>query len=144
VFGNSIMVRHLESAPNHATLRARHAADEHAGVVLDVLGNKHARLRGAARVRAGHRLGEAGGARVAKLLDSTPSAEAGVASFAFGAVGVVAGVLIEWHGICEVGSTDDIATAAAVVFAEVPGEVGLAESTCIGRLVGLKEANVSV
>jgi hypothetical protein len=80
---------------------------------------------------------------VAKLFDSSPSAEASIAGFAFGAVGVVAGVLVEWHGVCEVGRAHDIATATAVVFAEVPGEVGLAESTCVGRLVGL-EGDVSV
>ena len=40
-------LKHLEGAPNHATLEACHAADEHAGVVLDVLGDEHARLRSA-------------------------------------------------------------------------------------------------
>jgi hypothetical protein len=81
---------------------------------------------------------------VAELLDRTPGAEACVAGFAFGAVGVVAGVLVEGDSVCEVGSTDDITTATAVVFAEVPGEVGLAESTCVGRLVRLEEGDVSV
>jgi hypothetical protein len=128
----------LESTPDHAALRARHAADEHAGVVLDVLGNKHAGLRGATRVRAGHGVGEAGSTRVAKLLDGAPCAEAGVAGFALGAVGVVTGVLVERDGLGEVRSTDDVATATAVVLAEVPCEVGLAESACVGRLVGLE------
>lgn len=37
----------LEGAPDHAALRACHAADEGAGVVLDVLRYEHARLCGA-------------------------------------------------------------------------------------------------
>ena len=49
----------LESAPDHATLRTSHAANEHAGVVLDVLRDEHARLRGATGVRAGHGVGKA-------------------------------------------------------------------------------------
>lgn len=40
-------LKHLEGAPNHAALGACHAADEHTGVVLDVLGNEHARLSSA-------------------------------------------------------------------------------------------------
>jgi hypothetical protein len=36
-------------------------------------------------------------------------------------------------------STHDIATATAVVLAEVPCEVGLAESACIGRLIRLEK-----
>lgn len=75
---------------------------------------------------------------MAKFLDGAPCAEAGIASFALGAVGVVAGVLVKRDGLGEVGSTDDVATAAAVVLAEVPCEVGLAESACIGRLVRLE------
>ena len=80
---------------------------------------------------------------MAKLLDGAPCAEALVAGFALGAIGVVTGVLVKRHGLGEVRSTDDIATATAVVLAEVPCEVGLAESTCVGRLIGL-ERNVSV
>lgn len=40
-------LKRLEGAPNHATLGACHAADEHAGVVLDVLRNEHAGLSSA-------------------------------------------------------------------------------------------------
>jgi len=80
---------------------------------------------------------------MAKFLDGAPCTEAGIASFALGAVGVVTGVLVERDGLGEVGSTDDIATATAVVLAEVPCEVGLAESACVGRLIGL-ERDVSV
>lgn len=79
---------------------------------------------------------------MAKLLDGTPCTEAGVASFALGAVGVVAGVLVERNGLGEVRSAHDIATATAVVLAEVPCEVGLADGTCIGRLVGLERTSV--
>jgi len=39
------VLKRLEGTPDHAALRACHAADEHAGVVLDVLGDEHARLR---------------------------------------------------------------------------------------------------
>ena len=138
-----VALKRLESTPDHAALRARHAANEHAGVVLDVLGNKHAGLRGATRVRAGHGVGEAGSTRVAKLLDGAPCAEAGVAGFALGAARVVTGVLVERDGLGEVRCTDDVATATAVVLAEVPCEVGLAESACVGRLVRL-ERDVSV
>lgn len=137
-------VRHLEGAPNHATFGASHAADEHAGVVLDVLRNKHARFRGAVGVRAGHGLSKARGARVAKLLDGAPCAEAGVAGFALSTTGVVPCVLVEWHSVREVGTTHDIATATAVVLAEVPCEICLADSTCFGRLIGLEENDVSV
>jgi hypothetical protein len=56
---------------------------------------------------------------------------------------VVTCVLVKRHGLGEVRSTDDIATATAVVLAEVPCEVGLAESACVGRLIGL-ESDVSV
>jgi hypothetical protein len=75
---------------------------------------------------------------VAEFLDSPPGTEAGVAGFAFGAVGVVAGVLVEGDSVGEVRGADDVAAASAVVFAEVPGEVGLAECTCVGGLVGLE------
>jgi hypothetical protein len=71
---------------------------------------------------------------VAKLLDGAPCAEAGVAGFALGAIGVVTG---------EVRSTNNVATATAVMLAEVPCEVSLAESACVGRLIGL-ESDVSV
>jgi hypothetical protein len=54
VLGDSIVLRHLKSTPNHAAFRASHAANEHARIVLDVLRNEHAGLRGAAGVRAGH------------------------------------------------------------------------------------------
>lgn len=81
---------------------------------------------------------------MAKLLDGAPRTEAGVASFALGTVGVVAGVLVKGNRICEVRSTHDVAAATAVVLAEVPCEVGLAKCTCIGRLIGLKEDDVSV
>lgn len=74
---------------------------------------------------------------MAKFLDGAPCVEAGVASFALGAVGVVAGVLVKRHGLGEMRSAHDIAAATAVVLAEVPCEVGLANSACIGRLVGL-------
>ena len=73
-----------------------------------------------------------------KLLDGTPGAEAGVASLALSAVGVVTGVLVERHSVCEMRCAHDITTAAAVVLAEVPCEVGLAESACIGGLVRLE------
>ena len=74
---------------------------------------------------------------MAKLLDGAPCAEAFVASFAFGAIRVVTGVLVERHRLGEVRSTYDIATATAVVFAEVPCEVGLADGTGFGRLIRL-------
>ena len=75
---------------------------------------------------------------MAELLDGAPCAEAGVASFALGAAGVVTGVLVKRHGLGEVRSAHDIATAAAVVLAEVPCEVRLADGACVGRLVGLR------
>jgi hypothetical protein len=43
----------------------------------------------------------------------------------------------------KVGGTDDIATATAVVFAEIPCEVGLADGAGFGRLIGLEEESVS-
>ena len=76
-------------------------------------------------MRAGHGVGEAGGARVAKLLDGAPCAEA-----------------VKRHGLGEVRSAHDIATATAVVLAEVPCEVGLADSACVGRLVRLERTLV--
>ena len=79
---------------------------------------------------------------MAKLLDGAPCAEAGVAGFALGAVGVVAGILVERHGLGEVRSAHDVATATAVVLAEVPSEVGLADGACLGRLVRLRETLV--
>lgn len=74
---------------------------------------------------------------MAKLLDGAPCAEAGIAGFAVGAIRVVAGVLVKRNGVGKVRATDDVAAATAVVFAEVPGESGLAESTCFGRLIRL-------
>jgi hypothetical protein len=74
---------------------------------------------------------------VTKFLDGAPGAEAGVASLALGAVGVVTGVLVKRHSVCEMRCAYDITTAAAVMLAEVPCEVGLAESACISGLVGL-------
>lgn len=129
--------RRLEGAPDHAALGAGHAADDHAGVVLDVLGDGHAGLGSAVGERAGHGAREAGCARVAELLDRAPGAEAGVAGFALGAVGVVAGVVVERHGAGEVRGADDVAAAAAVVLAEVPCEGGLADGASVGRLIGL-------
>ena len=79
---------------------------------------------------------------MAKLLDGAPCAETGVASFALSAVGVVAGVLIERHGLGEMRSAHDVATATAVVLAEIPCEVGLADSACVGRLVRLERTLV--
>jgi hypothetical protein len=131
------MTGHLESAPDHATLRTSHAANEHAGVVLGLLRDKHARLGGAGRERAVHRAGQAGSARVAKFLDGTPCREARVARLALDAVWVVAGVLVKWDGTGKVAGANDIATATAVVFAEVPCEVGLADGTGFGRLIRL-------
>jgi hypothetical protein len=128
----------LECAPNHPTLRPRHTPHKHTRVVLDTLRNQHAGLRSAGRVRAGHRVREARGPRVTELLDRAPSAEAGVARFALGAVGVVAGVLVEGDGVGEVRGADDVAAASAVVFAEVPGEVCLAEGAAVGGFVGLE------
>ena len=129
----------LEGAPNHATLGACHATDEHAWVVLHMLRNKHAGLRSASGVRAGHGVGKARSARVAKLLDGAPRTEASVASFAFDAVGVVTGVLVKRNSVCKVRCTHDVATATAVGFAEVPCEVGLAEGACISRRVRLED-----
>jgi hypothetical protein len=74
---------------------------------------------------------------VAEFLDGTPCGEAGVARLALNAVRVVAGVLVEGNGAGKVVGANDIATATAVVFAEVPSEVGLADGTSFGRLVGL-------
>lgn len=78
---------------------------------------------------------------MAELLDGAPGAEAGVTGLALGAFGMVACVLVEWHGVCEVRGADDVAAAAAVVFAEVPCEVGLADGTCVSRLIGLPVGN---
>lgn len=127
----------LEGAPNHAALRTGHAANDHTRIGLGLLRDKHARLCGASGVGADHGAGKTGSARVTQLLDGTPGAEAGVACFAVGAVRVIAGVLVKRDGAREVRSTDYVAAAAAVVFAEVPSESGLAESTCFGRLIGL-------
>lgn len=102
-----------------------------------MLRDGHARLRGAGGLRADHGLGKARCARVAELLDGAPGAEARVAGFALGAVGVVTGVLVERDGAVEVRSADDIATATAVVFAEVPCEVSLADGASQCRLIGL-------
>jgi hypothetical protein len=137
------MTGHLESAPDHATLRTSHAANEHAGVVLGLLRDKHARLGGAGRERAVHRAGQAGSARVAKFLDGTPCCEARVAGLALDAVWVVTGVLVKWNGVGKVSGTDNIPTATAVVFAEIPCEVGLADGAGFGRLIGLEEESVS-
>ena len=127
----------LESAPDHATLRTSHAANEHAGVVLDLLRDEHARLGGTGGERAVHRAGQAGGARVAEFLDGAPCGEARVARLALNTVRVVASVLVEWHRTGKVVGANDIATATAVVFAEVPCEVGLADGTGFGRLIRL-------
>lgn len=74
---------------------------------------------------------------MAKFLDGTPCGEAGVARLALNAIRVVAGVLVERDGAGKMVGANDIATATAVVFAEVPCEVGLADGTGFGRLVGL-------
>jgi hypothetical protein len=138
-----MMIGHLERAPDHATLRTSHATNEHARVVLGLLRDKHARLGGAGGERTVHRASQAGGARVAKFLDGAPCGKAGVARLALDAVWVVACVLVEWHRAGKVAGANDIATATAVVFAEVPCEVGLADGTCFGRLIGLEEESVS-
>ena len=80
---------------------------------------------------------------MAEFLDGAPCGEARVARLALNTVRVVASVLVEWHRTGKVVGANDIATATAVVLAEVPCEVGLAESACIGRLIGL-ESDVSV
>jgi hypothetical protein len=80
---------------------------------------------------------------VAKFLDGTPCCEARVAGLALDTVWVVTGVLVKWNGVGKVGGTDDIATATAVVFAEIPCEVGLADGAGFGRLIGLEEESVS-
>lgn len=74
---------------------------------------------------------------MAKLLYGAPGAEAGVAGFALSAFRVVTGVLVERHGVCEVRAADNVAAATAMVFTEVPCEVGLAEGTCVGGLIRL-------
>lgn len=79
---------------------------------------------------------------MAKLLDGAPGAEASVAGFALGAFGVVACVLVEWHGVCEVRGADDVAAATTVVFTEVPCEVGLANGTSEGGLIRLEDTLV--
>lgn len=61
-----------------------------------------------------------------------------IAGFALGALGVVAGVLIQRHGAGEVRATDDIAAAPAVVLTKVPCESGLADGASDGRFVGLE------
>jgi len=93
-----VITEHLESAPDHATLRTGHAANERAWVVLNLLRNKHARFGGAGGERACHRASQAGGARVAQFLDGAPCGEARVAGLALNAVRVVTGVLVEWDG----------------------------------------------
>lgn len=74
---------------------------------------------------------------MAELLDGAPCGEARIARLALNTVRVVAGVLIEWDRTCKVVGANDIATATAVVFAEVPREVGLADGTGFGRLIRL-------
>jgi len=74
---------------------------------------------------------------VAEFLDGAPCGEAGVARLALDTVRVVAGVLVKRNSTGKVVGADDIATATAVVFAEVPCEVGLADGTCFGRLIRL-------
>jgi hypothetical protein len=133
----------LESTPDHATLRTSHAANEHAGIVLDLLRDEHARLGGAGGERAVHRASKARGTRVTEFLNGTPRGEARIARLAFDTVRVVAGVLVEWHGAGKVIGANDIATATAVVFAEVPRESTLADGTSFGRLIRLEEESVS-
>jgi len=74
---------------------------------------------------------------VTQFLDSAPRSEARVAGLALRAVRVVTGVLVEWDSARKVVSANDIATATAVVFAEVPRESGLADGTGVGRLIRL-------
>ena len=74
---------------------------------------------------------------MAEFLNSAPCGEARVARLALNAVRVVAGILVEWDRTCKVVGANDIATATAVVFAEVPCEVGLADGTGFGRLIRL-------
>ena len=74
---------------------------------------------------------------MAEFLNSAPCGEARVARLALNAVRVVASVLVEWHRTGKVVGANDIATATAVVFAEVPCEVGLADGTGFGRLIRL-------
>ena len=80
---------------------------------------------------------------MAEFLDGAPCGEARVARLALNTVRVVASVLVEWHRTGKVVGANDIATATAVVFAEVPCEVCLADGTCFGRLIGLEEESVS-
>lgn len=73
-----------------------------------------------------------------QLLNGAPCAEAGVTCFALGATGVVAGVLVKRDGAGEVRCADDVATAAAVVLAEVPRESSRTQRTGLGRFIRLK------
>lgn len=124
----------LESGPRCA-LRVGHAADVHARVNSEVLRNGH-RWHGSA-LRTAHRVCEATGARVAELLNRPPLARAGVACFALDAIRVIAGVLVERNSVHEVGAADDVAAAAAVVPAKVPGEGRLTDGASRSRLIRL-------
>jgi len=74
---------------------------------------------------------------VTQFLDGAPCGEARVARLALNAIRVVTGVLVERDGARKVIGADDIATATAVVFAEVPREGGLADGAGFGRLIRL-------
>lgn len=74
---------------------------------------------------------------MAQLLDGAPLAVADVAGLAVDAFRMVAGVLVQGNGVGEVRAADYVAAVPAVVFAEVPGEGGLAEGASEGGFVGL-------
>ena len=82
------------------------------------------------------RFGDAVRARMAKSLDELPALPAGGTSFAFYTLGVVPGVLVERHGVFNVGVADETAAAPAVVAAEEPGEGGIADGADVGGFVG--------
>lgn len=66
---------------------------------------------------------------MAQLLDGAPCTEASIAGFALRTFGVVPSVLVKRNSAGKVGGAHYVATAAAVVLSEVPGEWSFAERT---------------
>ena len=129
-----------ESTPLHA-LGASHTADIHVGVRLVLVLNLDGRL--GSTLRTGMRLSDATCTGVAKLLDDLPVLVAGIASFADGAFGMVARILVQWHRFSKVIEAHNITTAPTVMATEVPAKWLAADGACGGRLIRLFSETIS-
>lgn len=131
VVGHTFVVS--KGGPDHTALGSSHASDAKAvELLVGSVGNGHGGALGAIGA-----LSDAAGAGVVQLLDNLPAIPAGLAGFARVAIGVVASVLIERHGMSEMIVADEIPTAPAVVPSEEPRKGLAADVAADGRLIRL-------